>query len=165
VRELLEGRRFGFALRPAFGNIAAGFGIALFLLDLVSWSGWGVRETNAIVVASVWVGAATAILALLSLATALAERADVPDEEANLARADAIAVGVAALLYVATTAARSIDSGAAAASPLALLLEVAGLILLLAGAALSSVLYASREWEELDEIVHERHRRRHAAGR
>jgi hypothetical protein len=164
MRELLEGRRFGFALRPAFANIAAGLAIALLLLDLVSWSGWGVRETNALLVASIWVGAAIAIVLLASLAMAQAERADIPDEESNLARVDVIAVAAAALLYVATTAVRSIDPGAAAASPLALLLGLAGLILVLAGAALSSALYASREWEELDEIVHDR-RRRHAAGR
>ena len=165
MRELLEGRRFGFAPRPALASVAAGLAIGLFLLDLVSWSGWGVRDTNALVVGSVWVGAATAIVALLGLAAALAERVDVPEEEASLARVDAIAVGAAALLYVATTAVRAIDTGAAAASPLALLLQIAGLILVLAGAGLSSVLYASREWEELDEIVHERHRRRPAAGR
>jgi len=164
VKELLEGRRIGFALRPAFGNVAAGLGVALFLLDIVAWTGWGVRDTNALVVGSVWIGVAIAILAVLSLAAALAERTDVPEEEANLARIDAIAVGVAALLYVGTTVVRALDSGAAAASPLALLLGIAGLILLLAGAVLSSVLYASREWEELDEIVHER-RRRHASGR
>ncbi len=165
MKELLEGRRFGFAPRAALANIAAGLGVALFLLDLVSWAGWGVRETNAILVASAWVAATTAIVALAALATALAERADVPDEEASLARVDTLAVMVAALLYVATTAARVADSGGAAASPLALLLALAGLILLLAGAALSSVLYASREWEELDEIAHERHRRRRVAGR
>jgi len=165
MRELFEGRRFGFALQPVFANIAAGLALALLFLDVLAWSGWGVRETNALVVGSVWVGAATAILSLLALAAAFAERADVPEAEADLARTEAIAVGVAALLYIATTAVRIIDTGAAAASPLALLLGVAGLILLFAGAALSSVLYASREWEELDEIVHERHRRRHAAGR
>lgn len=164
MRELLEGRRFGFALRPAFANIAAGLAIAFLLLDLVSWSGWGVRETNALLVASIWVGAAIAIVLLAALAMAQAERSDIPDAEADLARVDVIAVAAAAVLYVATTAVRWLDTGAAAASPLALLLGLAGLILVLAGAALSSALYASREWEELDEIVHDR-RRRHAAGR
>ena len=165
MKELLEGRRFGFAPRPALANIAAGLAIGLFLLDLLSWSGWGVHDTNALVIGSIWLGAATAIVGLAGLAAALAERSDVPEEEAGLARVDAIAVGAAAVLYIATTIVRAIDSGAAAASPLALLLQIAGLILVLAGVVLSSVLYASREWEELEEIVHDRGRRRHAAGR
>src|SRR5262245_33058408 len=129
MRELLEGRRFGFALRPMLANIAAGLGIALFLTDLLTWSGWGVHDTNALLVGSSWVAVATAIAALLGLAASLAERADVPDEEAGLARTDAIAVGAAALLYVASSVVRGLDAGAAAASPLALLLEIAGLIL------------------------------------
>ena len=165
MKELLEGRRAGFALRPMFANAAMGLGIALLLLDLVAWSGWGVRETNALLVGSSWVAVATAVVALLALAAALAERVDAPDEEASLARIDAIAVGVAGLLYIATAAARIVDTGAAAASPLALLLGIAGLVILLVGSGLSSSLYASREWEELEEILPERHRRRRAAGR
>lgn len=165
MRELLEGRRLGFALRPVFADAAVGLALGLFLLDLVSWTGWGVRDTNALVVASVWLGVAIAFVSLLSLATALAERADAPEEDASLARTDAIAVTVAVVLYVATTAARAADTGAAAASPLALILELAGLVVLIAGAALASTLYASREWEEVEEFLHERQRRKRAAGR
>ena len=165
MKELLEGRRFGFAPRAVLASVAAGLAIALLLLDLLAWFGWGVRDTNALVVASAWVGGTLAIVSLLGLAASLAERADVPEEEAGLARIEAVAVGAAAVLYIATTVVRVLDSGAAAASPLALLLALAGLILVLVGAVLASVLYASREWEELEEIVHERHRRRRAAGR
>ena len=165
MRELLEGRRFGFAPRPMLASIAAGLAIALFLLDLLAWSGWGVRETNALLVGSIWVAVAAAVVSLIGLAAALAERVDVPEEEASLARVDTIAVAAAALLYIATSVVRALDTGAAAASPLALLLALAGLILVLAGAVLSSSLYASREWEELEEIEHERHRRRRVAGR
>ncbi len=165
MKESLQGRRIGFALRPPLAGIAAGLGIAVTLLDLVSWSGWGVRDTNAIVVASVWVASATAIVAGLSLVTALAERRDAPEEDASLSRVDAVAALLAASIYAVSAALRSADSGAAAAPPLALLLEIAGLIALLAGAALSSTLYAAREWQEVEESVHERHRRRRAAGR
>ena len=165
MRELLEGRRFGFAPRAALANIAAGLGVAVLLLDAVSWGGWGVHETNAILVASTWVAAAAAVVAILALATALAERSDVPEEELALARVDVLVVAAAALLYTATAVVRGIDTGASAASPIALLLELAGLVALFAGAILASVLYASREWEEIEEIVPERHRRRRAAGR
>jgi hypothetical protein len=165
VKEFLQGRRSGFALRPPLGAVAAGLAIAVTLLDLMSWFAWGVRETNALVVGAQWAAVATAMVALLALATALAEVRDVPEEETTLARTDVAVAATVVVLYLASAAARAADPGAAAASPMALLLAVAGLLLLLAGSALSSFLYASREWEELAEIVHERHRRRRAAGR
>ena len=41
MKELLEGRRFGFALRPQLGHIALGLAIAITILDLMAWFGWG----------------------------------------------------------------------------------------------------------------------------
>ncbi|HEX9435824.1 MAG TPA: hypothetical protein VGA16_01540 [Candidatus Limnocylindria bacterium] len=171
MRELLEGRRIGFALRPPLASIAVGLGIAVTLLDLMAWFGWGARVTNGIVVAALWLTTAAAIVALLGAATALVELIDIPDDDRSIARLDVIAVLVAAALYVASAVIRALETGAIAgpaaipsgASPVAVLLAVAALIVLFAGAAMSSLLYASREWEEIEEIAHERHRRRRTA--
>lgn len=165
MRELVEGRRIGFALRPVLANVAVGLGIAVTLLDLMAWGGWGSRDTNGYVVAAYWLAAATAVVGLLALVTAIAEMLDVPDEERTLARLDAAGVAVATVLYGTTAAIRSFGLGAAGASPAALLLAVAGLLVLLVGSAMASLLYAAREWEEIEEVSHERHRRRRAASR
>lgn len=165
MKELLEGRRFGFALRPPLGGVAVGLGIGVLLLDVMSWAGWGAQLTNGLVAGSAWLSGATTVVCVVGLLTALAEMRDIAEEEMNLARLDALGALAASVLYLLTTVARVGDSGAAAASPLALLLEIAGLIALLAGATLSSILYAGREWEEVEEIVHERQRRRRVAGR
>src|SRR5690348_4330031 len=37
MKEFLEGRRFGFALRPQLGQIALGLAIAVLVLDLMAW--------------------------------------------------------------------------------------------------------------------------------
>lgn len=165
MNELLEGRRFGFALRPPLASVALGVGIALTLLDLMAWGGWGSRDTNGFVIAAYWLAIAAAVVALLGLATAFAELRDVPDEDRTLGRLDVLAVGVAALLYSGTAVLRAFDLGAAAASPPAFLLGLAGLVVLIAGAAISALLYAAREWEEIEDIAHERHGRRRTAAR
>src|SRR5262249_13202843 len=103
---------------------------------------------------------ATALAAIIALVAAFAEWRDIPADESNVARLDFMAVAGAALVYIATTALRVIDTGAAAPSPLAFLPGVAGLLVLLVGSAMASVLYAGREWEEMEEIVPERRRRR-----
>jgi hypothetical protein len=165
MRELLEGRRLGFALRPLLGNAALGLGVAVTLLDLMAWFGWGSRDTNGFVVAAYWLCWAAAVMALLSVFTAYAENGDVPFEDRQLARLDLAAVGVAMLLYVASAGLRSGDLGAAGATPPALLLALAALIVLIVGSGLASLLYASREWEEIEEVIHERHRRHRTASR
>jgi hypothetical protein len=165
VKELLEGRRVGFALRPAFANIALGLGIAVTLLDLMSWLGWGARDTNGFVVAAYWLCAAAAVVLLLALITALAELRDVPAEEVTIARLDTAGVGLAIVLYLGSAALRSQELGAAAATPAPFLMTAAGLLVLLVGAALASLLYATREWEEIEEVTRERHIRRRAASR
>lgn len=165
MKELLEGRRFGFALRPAFASIAVGLGIAVTLLDLMSWLGWGARDTNGFVVAAYWLCAAVLAVLLLALITALAELRDVPAEEITVARLDTAGVVLAIVLYLASAALRSQELGAAGATPPAFLMTVAGLLVLLVGAAMASLLYATREWEEIEEITRERHTRRRAASR
>lgn len=163
MRELLEGRRIGFALRPLFGGVALGLGSGVTILDLMAWAGWGVRITNPLVVASVWLAAAIAVIGVIAAATAVAEMIDAPDEDRGLARLDLVGAAVAVLLYVASAALRSLDPGAAAPAPPAFLLALAGLVVLVAGAAMSSLLYAAREWEELEDVAHVPQRRRRRA--
>ncbi len=163
MRETLEGRRLGFALRPPLAGVAVGLAVALTLLDLMAWFGWGARSTNGFVIAAYWLAIAVAVVTLLGVATALAELLDAPDEDRSLARLDAIAVAVATLIYVISAAIRAFELGAAASSPPAFLLAIAGLVVLIAGAAMSSLLYGAREWEEIEEVTHDRHRRRRSA--
>jgi hypothetical protein len=165
MKELLEGRRIGFALRPPLGAVALGLGLGVTTLDLMAWFGWGSRETNGFVIGAYWLAIATAVVALLAAITALAEMGDVPAEDATLARLDVAAAGVATLLYAATAGLRSFDLGAAASLPLAFLLAIAGLLVLVVGTGVAALLYAAREWEELEEITHERHRRRRMVAR
>ena len=165
MRELLQGRRLGFAPRALLASVAIGLGIGATLLDLMSWFAWGSRDTNGFVIGAYWLAIATAVVALLGLIAGVAELIDVAEEDRTLARLDLAAAGVAALLYAASAVLRAGDLGAAGASPAALLLAVGGLLLLLAGSGVASVLYAAREWEEIEEVVRERHRRRHIASR
>ena len=158
MKELLEGRRFGFALRPQLGQLAAGLGIAVTLLDLMAWFGWGARDTNGLVVAAYWLAVGAAIVAALAVVTALVESSDVAADDRSLARLDLLAAFVAVLLYVVSCAFRAVDQGAAAASPGALISSLTGLIVLLVDGVVASTLYASREWEVLDEDDHEAHR-------
>ncbi len=60
MKELLEGRRLGFALRPHIGQIAAGLGLATTLVDLMAWFGWGARDTNGFVIVAYWLVGPTA---------------------------------------------------------------------------------------------------------
>jgi uncharacterized membrane protein len=165
MREFLEGRRIGFALRPPLGAVALGLGIGVTLLDLMAWFGWGSRETNGFVIAAYWMAIATAFVALLATVTALVELGDTLEEDRTLARLDVAAAAVATLLYAVTAGLRSFDLGSAAALPLAFLMAIAALIVLVVGTATASLLYAAREWEETVEITHERHRRRRAVAR
>ena len=163
MKELLEGRRFGFALRPLFGGAALGLGVAVTLLDLMAWFGWGTRATNGFLVASIWVSFAAAAIGVLSLLASGAELTDAPYEDRAVARLDLIGVGVATILYVVTAGLRSLDIGAAAPAPPAFLLALAALMVLGAGAFMSSLLYAAREWEETPDVAHVPQRRRRRA--
>jgi hypothetical protein len=165
MKELLEGRRFGFALRPQLGHIALGLGIAVTLLDLMSWFGWGARDTFGVVIAASWVAVATAAVALLAGLTAFAEASDAAEEDRGLARLDLLAALVVFLLYTASSALRYVDSGAAASSPGAFVSALAGLIVLLVDGVIAATLYSSREWEVLEEEEYEprRHQKRRRA--
>jgi hypothetical protein len=165
MKELLEGRRFGFALRPQLGHIALGLGLGVTLLDLASWFGWGARDTNGFAIAAYWLAAATTVVALLATVTALVESTDAGAEDRGLARLDLLAAVVAVLLYGVSSALRAGDLGAAAASPGAALSALAGLLVLLVDGVIAATLYSSREWAVIDEdaLDPRRHQKRRRA--
>ena len=165
MKEFLEGRRFGFALRPQLGQIAIGLAVAVTLLDLMAWFGWGARDTNGFVIANAWLVVATAIVALLATITALAESRDAADEDRSLARLDVLAAFVTFVLYGLSAALRTTDLSAAGASPGAVVSAFAGFIVLLVDGVIASTLYSSREWAVLDEEEYEprRHQKRRRA--
>jgi len=165
MKEFLEGRRFGFALRPQLGQVALGLAVAITLLDLMAWFGWGARDTNGFVIANAWLAVATAVFALLATITALVESSDAPEEDRSLARLDLLAAFVAFVLYAASAGLRITDESAAGASPGAVVSAFAGLIVLLVDGVIASTLYASREWALLDEEEYEprRHPKRRRA--
>jgi hypothetical protein len=166
VKELLEGRRLGFALRSHLAFVAIGLGFAVTLIDLMAWFGWGARDTTAYVIASQWLVVTLVVLLGLTGMTAVVEYGDVDREDRGLARIDELAAIGALVLYGISSVLRSLELGQAAPSPAPFLLAVAGLVLLIADAGLAANLYSTREWEELDdEPVHERHARRRVAGR
>jgi len=160
MKEFIEGRRFGFAPRPQLAPLAAGLGIAVTLLDLMAWFGWGARDTNGFVIAASWIATATAVVALLATLTAFVESTDAADDDRALARLDLLAAFIAFLLYAVSSAFRVGDQGAAAASPAALLAALSGLIVLLVDGVIAATLYASRDWQVLDDDDYEP--RRHA---
>ena len=163
MKEFLQGRRLGFALRSHLAFAAAGLGVAVTVSDLMAWLALGGRETNGYVVVSQWLCVATVLVVGFAAIAAVAERWDVIPEERGLAQVDVLAAIASLLLYGASAVLRSLELGAAAASPTPFLLAVAGLIVILVDAGLAANMYSSREWEEIEEEpVHERHRRRRA---
>ncbi len=166
MKELLEGRRLGFAPRSHLAFVAIGLGFAATLIDLMAWFGWGARDTSTFVVAAQWLVVTTFIVVGITAITAVVEYGDVDREERGLARIDEAAAIGALVLYGVSALLRSLELGQAAPSPAPFLLAIAGLLLLSADAALAANLYSTREWEELeDEPVRERHPRRRLAGR
>jgi uncharacterized membrane protein len=162
MKEFLEGRRFGFALRPQLGHIALGLAIAVTLLDLMAWFGWGARDTNGFVIADAWLAFATAVVAALAAITAVLESTDAAEDDRPLARLDVVAAVVVLLLYAASAALRATDLAAAGASPGAVVAALSGLVVLLVDGVIASTLYSSREWAILDEEDYEprRHQKR-----
>lgn len=150
MKEFLQGRRLGYALRPSIGHVALGLGVAVTLLDLMAWFSWGTSRTNAFVVGAYWLVIAAALLSLVAGLAAAAELRDIPGEERSIARLDVVAILGAAALYVLSAALRAGDQGAAGASPAALLSASAGLIVLVVGGVIGSNLYSAREWEVID---------------
>lgn len=156
----------GFAPRSHLAFVAIGLALAVTLLDLMAWFGWGVRDTNPFVVAAQWLVVTLVILNGIAAITAVVEFADVDPDERGLARVDEFAAIGALALYGISGVLRSIELSAAAPTPAPFLLAIAGLVLLVADAGLAANLYSAREWEVLeDEPARERHPRRRVAGR
>ncbi|MFN2520900.1 MAG: hypothetical protein ABR525_07645 [Candidatus Limnocylindria bacterium] len=151
MKELLQGRRFGFAPRPHIAHIATGLGIATTVLDLMAWFAWGSDQTNGFVVAAFWLAIATAVVIAIALLAGLAELADVIPGERGLARTDVVAAAGALVLYAVSAVLRSGGLGDPAPQPAPFLLAIAGLLLLLLDGVLAANLYSAREWEELEE--------------
>lgn len=166
MKEFLEGRRLGFAPRSHLAFAAIGLGLAVTLIDLMAWFGWGARDTSTFVVAAQWLVVTLVIVVGIAAITAVVEYGDVNRDERGLARIDQFAAIGALVLYGISAVLRSLELGQAAPSPAPFLLTIAGLVLLIADASLAANLYSAREWEELeDEPVRERHPRRRVAGR
>lgn len=166
MKELLEGRRLGFAPRSHLAFAAVALGMAVTLLDLMSWFEWGTRATSGFVIGAQWLAVTTFLVSGLACLMTVAEYPDVPEEERGLARIDQLAALGAIVLYGISAVWRSTELNAAAASPVPFLVAIAGLILLVADAGLAANLYSAREWEELEEEpARERHPRRRAASR
>jgi hypothetical protein len=164
LKELFQGRRFGFAPRPAVAFTAVGLGIAVTLADLMAWFGWGARDTGGFVVVAYWLAAAATVVVAIGILTSLAEYFDTPEEDKGVARLDLVAAIVAFMLYGASAFIRGAELTLAAAPPAPFLLAVAALLVVLVDAAVAANLYSAREWEELEEEPsRERHPRRRAA--
>jgi uncharacterized membrane protein len=164
VKEFLEGRRLGFALRSPLAFVGIGLGLGVTLVDFMAWFGWGARDTSVFVVAAQWLAVATFIVIGLAAITSVVEFGDVDPEDRGLARTDEGAAIGALVLYGISAVLRSLELSQAAPSPAPFLLAIAGLLLLTLGAGLAANLYSAREWEVLeDEPVRERHPRRRAA--
>src|SRR2546426_5264046 len=117
MKELFQGRRFGFAPRPVLAFLAVGLAIGVTLVDLMAYFAWGSRETNGYVVVAYWLAIGTTIVAGLAGLTALAEFVGVLDEERGLAQLDLAAAGVAVFFFAAAAAPPPPGGGAPAPSP------------------------------------------------
>ena len=164
MKEFLEGRRLGFALRSPIAFVAIGLGLGVTLVDFMAWFGWGARDTSVFVVAAQWLAVTTFIVIGLAAITSVVEYGDVDPEDRGLARTDEGAAIGALVLYGISAVLRSLEIGQAAPSPAPFLLAIAGLLLLIFDAGLAANLYSAREWEVLeDEPIRERRPRRRAA--
>ena len=166
MKELFQGRRFGFSPRAAIAYVAVGIGLSLTLSDFMAWFAWGQSDTTGYVVVSDWLAHTVTVVLAIAVFAALAEYIDVPADDRSIARLDLVAGLVAFLLYGVSALLRDLEPGAAAAGPAPFLLGIAGLIVTFVDAAVSANLYSAREWEELDEEpIRERRPRRRAASR
>ena len=166
MKELFQGRRFGFSPRAAIAFTAVGLGIALTLTDFMAWFAWGAKDTSGFATVSYWLACTVTVILAIGLLATLAEVLDTPQEDRGLARLDLLAAVVAFLLYGASAFLRGSDLSAAAAAPAPFLLAIAALLVTFVDAAVAANLYSAREWEELeDEPLREHRPRRRAVSR
>lgn len=166
MKEFLQGRRLGFALRSHLAFAAGGLALAVTVADIMSWLALGSNETNGYVIVAQWLCVLVMLVAGVAAIAAVAERADILEEERALARVDILAGVAIVALYGISAFLRSLELGHAAASPGPFLLAIAGLIVIFADAGLAANMYSSREWEEIDdERMHDQQRVRRRAGR
>src|SRR2546425_11660109 len=116
MKELFQGRRFGFAPRPVLAFLAVGLAIGVTLVDLMAYFAWGSRETNGYVVVAYWLAIGTTIVAGLAALTAPAEFVGGLAEERGLAQLD-LAAAVVAVFVCAAWAALRPPGGCAPAPP------------------------------------------------
>src|SRR2546426_5046049 len=93
MKELFQGRRFGFAPRPVLAFLAVGLAIGVTLVDLMAYFAWGSRETNGYVVVAYWLAIGTTIVAGPPAPPPLAGVLDVLPEGRRLAPLDLAAPG------------------------------------------------------------------------
>jgi hypothetical protein len=160
VKELLQGRRLGFAPRSHLAFTAAGLALGVTIADLMAWLGLGARETNGYAVVAQWLCVATLLVAGLAAIAAVTERFDVVEEERGLAQLDLLAGVAVVAIYGVSALLRSFELGNPAPSPGPFLLAIGGLIVIFVDAGLAANMYSSREWEELEEEPLGEHRRR-----
>jgi len=160
VKEFLEGRRLGFALRSHLAFMAGGLALGVTIADLMAWLGLGARDTNGYAIVAQWLCVATLLLAGVAAIAAATERFDIIEEERGLAQLDILAAIAVIVLYGASAFLRSLELGNPAPSTAPFLLAIAGLIVIFVDAGLAANLYSSREWEELEEEPARDHRRR-----
>ena len=165
MKELLEGRRLGFAPRSHLAFLAGGLAFGVTLVDVMAWFALGSTDTNGFVIVGQWLCVTTFIVAAAAAIAAVVERSDVDDDERYLAQIDTLSAVAIAVIYGVSAVLRSLELGSAAPSPAPFLLAIVGLIVIFADAGLAANMYSSREWEELEEEPVREHRRRRAAGR
>ena len=83
MKELLQGRRLGFAPRSHLAFAAVGLGVAVTLLDLMSWFAWGARDTNGFVIGAQWLTVTTVLVVGFVAILSVVEFADVALEETD----------------------------------------------------------------------------------
>src|SRR2546427_5107252 len=104
MKELFQGRRFGFAPRPVLAFLAVGLAIGVTLVDLMAYFAWGSRETNGYVVVAYWLAIGTTIVAGVAPLPAPPEVVGVVGEEGGLAPRHPAAPGGAVFVFPAAAA-------------------------------------------------------------
>src|SRR2546428_6520779 len=112
MRELFQGRRFGFAPRPILAFLAVGLAIGVTLVDLMAYFAWGSRETNGYVVVAYWLAIGTTIVAGHPAPPPPPEFVGARHQERGLPPPHPAAAGVAFFFFAASAALRPTGGGA-----------------------------------------------------